>query len=90
MGLVQRVVAEGDLFAEARRVAEAVAAGAPETIRQTKALIRNTNSGHALSDSAFKDSIQEHLDGKNSDEAHEGIAAFLEEREPWWVQPAAE
>jgi methylglutaconyl-CoA hydratase len=87
MGLVQRVVGANDLLTEAVRVAAAVAVGAPDTIRQTKALIQNANSGRAGSDSAFAATIQEHLDRQNRDEAREGMAAFLEKRQPWWVRP---
>ncbi len=86
IGLVQRVVNVGELAAEAERVATAVTEGGPETIRQTKILIRNVNSAHAVSSSAFTDSIEGHLEGQNSDEAKEGIAAFLEKRQPSWQE----
>jgi len=86
MGLIQRVVAPGELLAEAGRVARAVTEGAPETIRQTKAMIRGINSPHSTSDTAFANSIAGHLEGQNSDEAREGIASFLEKRDPFWKE----
>ena len=85
MGLIQRVVPTEDLPEESRTVARAVAEGAPETIRQTKAMIRESADSD-LSDAAFEQSIAGHLAGQNTDEAQEGMRSFLEKRQPWWVE----
>ena len=62
-----------------------MAEGAPETIRQTKAMIRESADSD-LSDAAFEQSIAGHLAGQNTDEAQEGMRSFLEKRQPWWVE----
>jgi methylglutaconyl-CoA hydratase len=84
LGLVQRLVPAASLLGEARRIAESVVAGGPETIRQTKHLL------NALFDapSAGADPSLEtlHLAARRSAEAREGMAAFIEKREPAWIK----
>jgi len=81
IGLVQRVVPIERLLDEALRVARSVAAGGPETIRQTKALL---NALYNQNGAAGSHLIQTHLAARCSDEAREGLAAFIEKREPNW------
>jgi methylglutaconyl-CoA hydratase len=82
IGLVQRVVPADALLDEARRVAELILEGGPDTIRRTKQLLKSLyaapiGDGHdAMS--------QLHLSARRSDEAKEGLAAFTEKRQPWW------
>ncbi|MFO0918664.1 MAG: enoyl-CoA hydratase/isomerase family protein [Planctomycetaceae bacterium] len=82
-GLIQRIVPPDQVLTEARRIAEAVLAGGPETIRITKQLIndlyhRESASGHALEEL--------HLTARRSAEAREGLAAFAEKRNPKWME----
>ncbi len=82
-GLIQRVVPPDQVMAEARRVADSVLAGGPETIRITKHLIndlfhRDSTAGHALEEL--------HLTARRSAEAREGLAAFAEKRNPHWME----
>ncbi len=83
IGLVERVVTEQTLAEQTLRTAQAVTAGAPETIRQTKRLLRDTTA-RTPTDASDCDPVRQHLDGRNSQEAQEGIRAFLEKRPPWW------
>lgn len=85
-GLVQRVVPEDQLMDEALRVAEGVLAGGPNTIRATKQLL---NDMFATNESAVGVTLDElHLSARRSDEAQEGLSAFVEKREPWWNKGA--
>jgi len=86
IGLVQRVVPVEQLLATAIGLAQAVLAGGPETIRNTKQLLRHAY-GHARrpSDQASI-SIDEHLKARFSEEATEGLRAFLEKRPPAWIE----
>lgn len=82
VGLVQRVVSAGRLMDEAVGIARSIVAGGPQTVRRTKALLgamfRRTG------DQAEADLVATHLAARQSDEAREGLAAFVEKREPKW------
>lgn len=83
IGLIQRVVPSDRLLEESLGLARAVIAGGPETIRQTKVLLNRMfshNSRHADGDL-----VAAHLAARSSDEAREGLAAFIEKRAPGWV-----
>lgn len=86
MGLVQRVVPQEQLLSEAQTVAEAITAGGPQTIRDTKALLNDVLSVSADADSndALRSGIRHHLEVQHTEESQEGLAAFLERRQPWW------
>jgi 2-(1,2-epoxy-1,2-dihydrophenyl)acetyl-CoA isomerase len=80
VGLVSRVVPAGDLLAEARAIADRVAAGAPLAIALTKGAL----------DRSWSIDVETALDGEaklqgiagaSADHA-EGLAAFREKREP--------
>jgi methylglutaconyl-CoA hydratase len=81
-GLVQRVVSADSLKDEARRLANLVLEGGPETIRRTKQLINGLYAPPAAA--AHADMPALHLSARRGDEAREGLAAFLEKRSPWW------
>jgi methylglutaconyl-CoA hydratase len=83
IGLVQRVVPPERLLDEAVAVAAGILAGGPDTIRRTKALLNETYAGHAAGD-GDDHAIREHLEGRRSAEADEGLRAFLEKRPPAW------
>lgn len=80
MGLVSRVVPDEQLLAEAKKVAERVAANAPRAVRLAKRLLREAQHGR-LSDimelsSAFQALAHETADHK------EAVDAFTEKRTP--------
>lgn len=82
MGLVSRVVEKEVLYGETMHFARLVLEGAPGATRATKKLL------HKLEHSAFQDDLQSalafHYTARHSDEAQEGIKAFLEKRSPSW------
>jgi methylglutaconyl-CoA hydratase len=83
IGLVNRVVAKGDLMSEAQKFAHSVLQGAPGALAQTKHFIEELwwRSVKEDIDLAFK----HHMEARESSEAREGIAAFNEKRPPNWV-----
>src|SRR5262249_19535078 len=86
IGLVNRVVAQNDLMAEALKFAESVLQGAPGALTQTKRLIdelwwRSVKQAIDLA-------LDYHMQARESAEAREGIAAFNEKRKPNWVEGA--
>ncbi len=87
MGLIQRLVPAANLLDEARRLAKNIVAGGPDAIRHTKRLLKQLNA-HGAADPAALAEL--HLAARHSPEAREGLAAFLEKREPNWVQEANE
>ncbi|MCB2088153.1 MAG: crotonase/enoyl-CoA hydratase family protein [Sphingomonadaceae bacterium] len=77
-GLVSRVVAEGELMAEAQALAEKVAAMPPLALRETKRLLhqgRNISYDTALELAAATQSQMHHTKDHS-----EGVAALLEKR----------
>lgn len=85
MGLVQRVVPQDQLMTEARTVAEAIVAGGPQTIRDTKALLNDALPNSSDSHDTLQSGIRHHLEAQHTTESQEGLAAFLERRRPWWA-----
>jgi methylglutaconyl-CoA hydratase len=83
MGLVNQVVAQGDLMTKAQRFADSVLQGAPGALRQTKKLIEELWSSSVKEDVDL--ALKYHLQARESDEAQEGIAAFNEKRKPKWA-----
>lgn len=86
IGLVQHVVQPAELLSTAIRLAQGVLAGGPQTIRDTKHLLHQAY-GHAPAPSGqASGSIHEHLKARFSEEANEGLSAFLEKRPPAWLK----
>jgi methylglutaconyl-CoA hydratase len=82
IGLVNRVVARGQLMNEAQKFADSVLQGAPNAIAQTKRLIEELGSTSVKKDVDL--ALKHHLRARGSEEAREGIAAFNEKRKPNW------
>ena len=85
-GLVNRVVPLNDLMAEARTLAEAIAANAPLALAAIKAVIKATlpldvKDGYALMRSGAIPAYDAMI---GSDDAIEGPLAFSEKRKPVW------
>src|SRR5437867_627409 len=83
IGLVNRVVAQGDLMSEAQKFADSVLQGAPGALAQTKRLIEEFWWRSVKEDVDL--ALKYHLQARESNEAREGIAAFNEKRSPSWV-----
>lgn len=88
IGLLQHVVADEDLIAEALKMAQGVLAGGPKTIVDTKTLIHHAYQREVSENPAGGSSIDDHLKARRSDEAAEGLRAFLEKRPPSWMRPS--
>lgn len=82
MGLVNRLVAGEDLMAEAVKVAETVLQGAPEATRETKRLLDSLDPANFFDD--LEMALSFHQSARQSEEAKEGVNAFLEKRPPIW------
>jgi len=91
VGLVQRVVNEPALLAEAMEMGRGILAGGPQTIVDTKRLLDQGSSDHELvtEDSGMRDqtrALADHLKARRTPEATEGLRAFLEKRDPVWMR----
>jgi enoyl-CoA hydratase/carnithine racemase len=78
-GLVNRVVPEAELAGAARAIAGAIAARAPEAVRQTKALMKSASTGVAERMAEEGEIFRARL---ASAELKEAVAAFFEKRKP--------
>jgi methylglutaconyl-CoA hydratase len=83
IGLVNRVVAAGDVMNEAQKFAASVLQGAPGALAQTKRLVEELWWQSVKGDIDI--ALKYHMQARESDEAREGIAAFNEKRKPNWV-----
>ena len=83
IGLVSRVVPRDRLTEEVSRIASIVVQGAPHALAHTKQLIAELRAP-TVSDDVTR-AIQFHLGARTSEEAQEGIVAFLERRPPRWI-----
>lgn len=87
IGLVQRISPAGQDFDAALAVARSILAGGPQTIRDTKHMLNQTESltGQPLTEAL----LHWHEEARRSDEAREGLTAFIERRPPSWstLQP---
>lgn len=86
MGLIQRVVPGDRLIEEARSLAAKILMGAPQAVRQTKRILRELRPH--VSSQWLAQALAFHKEARLSDEAREGLAAFLERREPNWPSPS--
>ncbi|WP_202619113.1 enoyl-CoA hydratase-related protein [Ornithinimicrobium cavernae] len=88
IGLVHEVVAREDVPARGAEIVDAILSSGPGGVATTKRLARGL-SWSSIDDDQFTDLVQEHSDGRQADEAREGLTAFREKRSPAWV-PAAD
>jgi methylglutaconyl-CoA hydratase len=84
IGLVHQVAAGEDLEAAAERKASALLAAAPEAVGEAKQLIGSVAGLSA--DEAMPLTVRAIARRRATDEAREGLSAFLEKRKPRWVR----
>ncbi|QEH35530.1 putative enoyl-CoA hydratase echA8 [Aquisphaera giovannonii] len=82
MGLVHRVVPGTTAREEADRLARQILRGGPQAIRSTKALLAGLNPP---GDEDVRIAMEHHIRARVGEESKEGLAAFLEKREPNWA-----
>ncbi len=82
IGLVNRVVAEGTTMDEARSIAQSIAENAPMAVRAAKAVA--TRSARWPTEDAFTLQRRYTDPVRESADAREGAAAFVEKRAPIW------
>lgn len=83
IGLVNRVVPSGELENETQKIVAAVLQNAPTALASTKRLIEDLWSSSVKED--VETALRHHMKARESAEAKEGIAAFLEKRPPNWT-----
>ena len=84
-GLLTRVVPSGDLDAAIEAEITPYLQVAPGAVGQSKALARSL--GMPITEAVIEATIERLADVWETDEAREGVSAFLEKREPWWRKP---
>jgi methylglutaconyl-CoA hydratase len=82
IGLVDRIVAADKLLEAANELATTLLAAAPDALRMTKKLLRETRTRSAAD--ARRLALEYHAQARASDEVREGLAAFAERRAPRW------
>lgn len=86
MGLVNRVVpTAADVLPAVGEIVKAAAQGGPDAIRATKHLLQALHPRSLEQETQI--ALDLHRTARDSAEAREGAAAFLEKRLPAWTQP---
>ncbi|HVA15346.1 MAG TPA: enoyl-CoA hydratase-related protein [Stellaceae bacterium] len=88
IGLVHEIVAPSELEAAGERLVGHLLANGPEAVAQTKLWALRSAWSH-LDDAAFDALVEAHAAKRQSEEAAEGFAAFIEKRPAKWI-PADE
>jgi methylglutaconyl-CoA hydratase len=83
IGLVNRVVPRAQLEAEVAKIVTSVVQGAPQALANTKRLLEELWSTTVPQD--IERALRHHMEARESDDAREGVAAFLEKRPPRWA-----
>jgi methylglutaconyl-CoA hydratase len=82
IGLVNEIVAHGELMTRAGTLAESLLANSPESLKATKQLLVAQN--RAWVDSAVDAALEANAASRETADFREGVAAFLEKRKPIW------
>ncbi len=83
MGLINRVVSPNELENETQKIVAAILQNAPEALVSSKRLLEQLWSTSIKED--VESALRHHMEARESPEAKEGIAAFLEKRPPNWT-----
>lgn len=84
IGLVHEVVPRDELESRGAEVVDAVLSCGPAAVTTTKRIARDL-SWTDITDGDFAELVREHAEGRQSDQAREGLTAFAEKRSPGWV-----
>lgn len=88
IGLVNRVVPQNRMMEAARDLAISACKGAPGAIARTKRLLDDLAARPIAEE--LQRALAYHLAARNSSESAEGVAAFLQKREPKWGPRSAD
>ena len=83
IGLVNRVVPPNELENEVQKLVDSILQNAPGALASSKRLIEELWSTSVQEDVEL--ALRHHMEARESKEAKEGIAAFLEKRSPNWL-----
>jgi len=83
IGLVNRVIPAGELEQETQKIVHLILQGAPNALANSKRLIEELWSSRVEEDIGI--ALRHHMQARESAEAQEGIAAFMEKRAPKWA-----
>lgn len=83
MGLVNRVVPPNELENEVEKLVSSILQNAPGALASSKRLLEELWSTSVQQD--VDRALRHHMEARESPEAKEGIAAFLEKRPPSWA-----
>ncbi len=83
IGLINRVVPPNELDAAVKKLAGSVLQNAPGALASSKRLLAELWSTSVKED--IEHALRDHLTARESPEAKEGVAAFLEKRPPNWA-----
>ena len=82
LGLVNEIVAPEDLTTRVQALCEVLTANSPQSLASTKRLLAAQN--RAWLDAAIAEAMEANAQARETEDFHEGIAAFLEKRKPVW------
>jgi methylglutaconyl-CoA hydratase len=83
IGLINRIVPPNELENETQKIVAAILQNAPGALTNTKRLIEELWCSSVKED--VERALRHHMQARESDEAREGISAFLEKRPPNWT-----
>ena len=82
LGLVNEIVAPDQLAQRVQALAQTLAANSPQSLAATKRLMAAQNKSWL--DAAIAEAMETNAKARETDDFHEGVAAFLEKRKPAW------
>jgi methylglutaconyl-CoA hydratase len=83
IGLFHEIVASDLVWARAQEIAGEIAQSAPESLQLTKRLLNETIGEHL--ETLLTAGAADSATARTTEAAREGLAAFLEKREPKWL-----
>jgi methylglutaconyl-CoA hydratase len=83
IGLYHEIVATELVWARSQELAGEIATSAPEALQLTKRLLNDTIGEHLAT--LLSVGAADSATARTTDAAREGLAAFLEKREPKWL-----
>jgi methylglutaconyl-CoA hydratase len=82
LGLVNEIVAPGELIQRVHALAESLLANSPQSLAGTKHLLALQNKPWL--DAAIHAAMEANAESRGTDDFREGVTAFLEKRKPVW------